>query len=76
MVMACCTELGKFILCLDYWVSSRNQFSVGDGLYSSGNKLAVQRAVTFQCRSLLFGSEVILILILSAIYLGIQHEYF
>ena len=75
MALACCKEPGKFILCLGCWVSSRNQFSVGNGVYPSGNKLLEQRAVTFQCRSLLFGNKIILVLILSGFYLEFQHKY-
>ena len=75
MALACCKEPGKFILCLGCWVSSRNQFSVGNGVYPSGNKLLEQQAVTFQCRSLLFGNKIILVLILSGFYLEFQHKY-
>ena len=74
MALACCKEPGKFILCLSCWVSSRNQFSAGNGMYPSGNKLLEQRAVTFQCRSLLFGNKIILVLILSGFYLEFQHK--
>ena len=74
MALACCKEPGKFILCLGCWVSSRNQFSVGNGVYPSGKKLLEQRAVTFQCRSLLFGNKIILVLILSGFYLEFQHK--
>ena len=74
MALTSCKEPGKFILCLGCWVSSWNQFSAGNGVYPSGNKLLEQWAVTFQCKSLLFGSEIILVLILSGIYLEIQHK--